>query len=134
MYVYSFNNYNGRYYCYDVQAYNINSDMFDWTLHNNDDTPMIKERNACAYCNTLFLSRNRLFYHLGFMNINTTRQIVHPTYDRNPDVGEYGLVKSKRSARKLLQFHKKIRARRQRQRIVDLSRELSKLSVTITKG
>lgn len=135
MIVYNFNSFNGRYYCYDADKYDVGCEMFDWNLHDNAKTPQIENQLLCGYCGVQFVSRNRLFYHLGFMNINTNKKnLTHSTeFEMDENAGDHGFVTSKRRARKLLQFHKTIQKRRTRSRILDLSRVLSKLSVNNTK-
>ena len=133
MIVYNFNSFNGRYYCYDMDAYDICTDMFDWSKHDTNLTPVMKH-TVCGYCGTEFISRSRLFYHLGFMNIDICKPMVLYKPIMNEEAGEEGFVTSKKHARKLLQFHKTIKKNRSRQRLKDLSLTLSKLSINNTKG
>jgi len=53
------------------EAYTDESDQFNQRLHNNDQLPQVIDPYVCGYCQTRFSSRNKLFYHLNFMNINT---------------------------------------------------------------
>ncbi len=74
MYVIRYNNYTNRYYSYDTEKYDMSTPMFDKDLHNNDvdfERPLSKLK--CQYCGTYFDSRDDLFYHLGFMNIDIGR-------------------------------------------------------------
>lgn len=117
MYIYRFNFFNGRYYCYDSNKHDIvNDPLFDFELHDNSITPNMSDRLTCGYCNTRFMTRTQLFYHLGFMNIDiisihtnkpmeTEEVATTITQSYDPDAGEFGFVQSKRRARKLLHFH-----------------------------
>lgn len=73
MYVYHTNTHTGRTFRYDHDEFDMFTPMFDRTLHNN--STMIDTRwcypYTCAYCDASFPSRNRLFFHLGFMDIDT---------------------------------------------------------------
>jgi hypothetical protein len=67
------NRYDGKdYYCdIDNQSIDVfSTHIFDTELHNNDITPMLQGRYSCGYCNFNFPSRNKLFQHLGFMDID----------------------------------------------------------------
>lgn len=70
MNVYRYNQYTGKHYKYNIDLVDTGHPMFDDSLHNNDITPDVVDSYTCAYCNTCFESRSKLFYHLGFMNIN----------------------------------------------------------------
>lgn len=70
MYLIKYNPFSKKYYKYDTDEYDIFSPMFDAALHNNEMTPMCLSKTTCMYCNTEFASRNKLFYHLGFMGID----------------------------------------------------------------
>jgi hypothetical protein len=54
----------------DPYGQNINDYTFNKAVHNNDHYPLIVDPYICGYCETCFESRNKLFYHLGFMGIN----------------------------------------------------------------
>lgn len=71
MYLIKTNPWNHKDYFYDIHLENINSDMFNKNLHDNDTLPQVIDPYVCGYCNTRFCSRNKLFYHLAFMGIDT---------------------------------------------------------------
>lgn len=62
------NTWNNRTYICDDE--DDGSAQFSRLLHNAERDPMHTLRKVCGYCNTLFKSRNALFNHLGFMNID----------------------------------------------------------------
>lgn len=75
MHILKYNKYTHRYYSYNTEDIDLSAPMFDEKLHNNDiDFERPFHRNMCQYCGTKFNSRNELFYHLGFMNINIGRR------------------------------------------------------------
>ncbi len=75
MHVLKYNKYTHRYYSYDLEDVDTSSDMFNIDLHDNDiDFERPLPRKKCMYCHTIFKSRNELFYHLGFMNIDIGRR------------------------------------------------------------
>jgi len=76
MFVYKFNQFSNKFYKYDTDYVDIFSPMFDEDLHQNDLTPCNFHRTICQYCNTDFESRNKLFYHLKFMNIDTEKKYI----------------------------------------------------------
>lgn len=76
MFVYKYNNFEKKYYKYDTDNIDIFSPMFDEELHQNELTPYNLHRTICQYCNTEFSSRNKLFYHLKFMNIDTVKKYI----------------------------------------------------------
>lgn len=77
MFISRFNDFTKKYYKYKKNEINVNYEydpMFDDSLHNNNIILNIDNNynynKTCAYCNKCFISRNRLFHHLAFMNIN----------------------------------------------------------------
>jgi hypothetical protein len=65
------NPFTKKHYRYDTDDVNIFTDMFDDELHNSMSTPEPEiDRYTCGYCQTMFESRNQLFYHLGYMGID----------------------------------------------------------------
>lgn len=68
------NPFDGKTYTFDTDEYDMFTDMFDESLHDNTLEPQIDNRMVCAYCQTCFLSRNKLFYHLGFMGIDVRKK------------------------------------------------------------
>ena len=74
MFLIKTNIWNGKTYQYDEDKYDIFTDMFDEKLHNNDITPLIINPYVCGYCQTIFSSRTKLFYHLGYMGININNE------------------------------------------------------------
>lgn len=89
MFWYNENKYNGVTYKYDLDEYDMMNDpMFDASIHDNTIEIMPSEREedryTCAYCKTQFESRNKLFYHLGFMNIDIRPQQIDMTNETKP--------------------------------------------------
>lgn len=77
------NNYNKKVYNY-YKCEIDNSIKWDQNVHTNyaiqypDYSPL-----ECGYCGFFFESKNRLFYHLGFMNIDT-----RPLFDQLTTIPE----------------------------------------------
>ena len=44
--------------------------LFNKNVHDNDKFPFIIDPYVCGYCGVGFISRNKLFFHLGYMGIN----------------------------------------------------------------
>lgn len=114
--------------------------MFDFKVHDNNVTPIQMPTTTCAYCHTVFESRSALFYHLGFMNIDIThKQNTSASMDQDEsnviectyEAGEFGFVKSKRRAYKLLHLHKKItkQCAQKKHQMKKISDMLSKISL-----
>ena len=91
------NTYNNKVYSYypndiavitDDAALQYDShDSKIWDLHLHSNTKVsYNDRTKCGFCNHIFQSRNKLFHHLGFMNVNTTRCIDY--CDTNPPITE----------------------------------------------
>ena len=101
MFVYKYNIYTKKYYKYDMDDHDILGIDFDETLHKNECIPYLVDKLTCGYCNTVFPSRNKLFYHLGFMNIDITHPNTMSIDDDDDDytntLGEYGFTKRKNS-------------------------------------
>lgn len=74
MYLHRRNPFNGKYYRINIHNENkymtYSPNTFNKAVHDNSITPMIVDPYVCAYCDTRFSSRNKLFYHLGYMGIN----------------------------------------------------------------
>lgn len=102
MFIYHTNSHTGITYKYDHDEYDIFTPMFDRTLHddNIDIDPQWYYPKTCAYCDTTFPSRNKLFYHLGFMNIQTRQSPGHEGYKSRKR-------KNKRKSRGWLSVRKK---------------------------
>ena len=68
----NYNTFTKKYYEYDTDEVDESSLMFNKDLHNNDIVIQwnYPHKNKCAYCNTTFQSRNKLFNHLGYMGID----------------------------------------------------------------
>ena len=107
MLIYRFNQYTNKYYSYDMSCHDVNDPMFDETLHNIDVTPIIDDEkpSICAYCGTDFKKRNKLFYHLGFMNINVNGQ-QKPSFNYDNDLGDYGIIPLRRGRRRIYRFNR----------------------------
>ena len=115
MFLYKFNWFTKKYYKYDTDEIDIFSPMFDEQIHNNDATPIRLDRKVCMYCNTCFVSRNKLFHHLSYMNINTRPLSDSNSMNMNDegyqsDKGEYGYEMS--SLTKKLNKIKKLNKKR----------------------
>lgn len=94
MFLYKYNQYTGKYYKYDMDDYDIMTPMFDETLHIPDDQGMTwdtKSQTTCMFCGTTFDSRNKLFYHLGFMNIDIRKSGFDGTNEYDDDKGDFGM-------------------------------------------
>jgi len=119
MFLYKFNWHNKKYYKYDTDDVDLFSPMFDDNLHDNNVTHLNLSKRVCMYCNTCFPSRNKLFYHLSYMNINTkpyddNESSTNMDEDRKDgyqsDKGEYGYeIKRIKSLNKIRRLHKKRR-------------------------
>jgi hypothetical protein len=122
MFIYKFNCFTKKYYKYDKEKIDLFSPMFDEKLHDdnlihikldNNSIPVKLDKHICMYCNTQFDSRNKLYHHLGFMNINTTNttninslMIINNDHeniadnDYESDMGEYGYELKKKKNKK----------------------------------
>lgn len=60
------NPYTQKHYRVEIEE----QDITDSVDHDNDVIPQIVDPFECGYCHKHFPSRNRLFYHLGFMGID----------------------------------------------------------------
>ena len=83
-----------------MDDYDIFSPMFDESLHNNEITPSyISKSKMCGYCGHCFHSRNQLFYHLGYHNIDIGTGMDHQMKE-DDELGDYGwmpnLIKKKK--------------------------------------
>ena len=71
------NNYNGKIYNYYSHQLD-NSPKWDQKIHKNTDIKFQDyEKLQCGYCGVFFQSRNKLFTHLGFMDID-----IRPLFDQ----------------------------------------------------
>lgn len=95
MITYRYNEHTMTHFKYDSDYYDFLTPMFDEELHRGE-VPCALERTTCAYCQTEFESRNKLFYHLGYMNINIRRS-------KNKD-HDFGLLQQSKK-RKIGQIH-----------------------------
>jgi hypothetical protein len=71
MFISNYNHWTQKNYEYHIDSRHLSTDTFNQNLHNNDQIPQVVDPYVCGYCNTRFSTRNNLFYHLGFMNIDT---------------------------------------------------------------
>lgn len=65
--------------------------IWDLALHSSNHTHFTNP-TKCGFCGHTFSSRNQLFRHLGFMNVNTTRYISNDmeyVADTECDKGEW---------------------------------------------
>lgn len=95
--IYKYNPFTAKYYTYPLDIYNSTSNFFDETLHNNNLDPPFLPTLQCAYCGYIFPSRNRLFHHLNFMGINTTRSQTKTDY-YDIEKGDMGIEKVTRKS------------------------------------
>lgn len=114
MFLYKFDWFTKKYYKYDTDDVDLFSPMFDDKLHDNDITPSNLSKRICMYCNTCFSSRNKLFHHLSYMNINTKPYNDNMDEDKNDeyqsDKGEYGYeMKRIKTLKKIDKLQKKRR-------------------------
>lgn len=125
MIIYKLNKYNNRYYQYDLDDYDYMSPMFDEDLHNNDLTPtFVKKTTVCAYCHTAFSSRNKLFYHLGFHNIDICKPKQEDTGNHEDCMmGDYGVIFNKEKRFKSLFGIRKVKKRKKKD-ISDLLQDM----------
>lgn len=74
MYIHKYNQYTQKHYRYALEDVDLTSPMFDERIHdNNIEVIAPTSCNVCMYCDCVFESRNKLFYHLGYMNIDIGR-------------------------------------------------------------
>lgn len=103
MFIYKFNQHTKKYYKYDTDDVDIFTPMFDEGLHDNSIDPTAFHRHVCVYCNTAFSSRNKLFHHLGYMNIDIRPPHLQGTDDMmsgyDSDMGDYGFELKKKRKR-----------------------------------
>jgi hypothetical protein len=102
MFIYKYNSFTKQYYKYEADDVNLFSPMFDNDIHDNNTTYISLHRNICMYCNTCFASRNKLFHHLSYMNINTKHSDEDTMDDGyQSDKGDYGyelVIKNKKKS------------------------------------
>lgn len=101
MIISSYNKFTKKYYEYDTEDVDESGPMFNKELHNNDITVQwnYPHKTTCAYCNTCFESRNKLFNHLGYMGID----IRHSGMDQNDEEYDKYIKQRKRQRRKRFQ-------------------------------
>jgi hypothetical protein len=73
--------------------------MFDESLHKNEHNALIVDPYVCSYCQTSFDSRNKLFYHLGFMGIDVRHSHMGEDGDIDYELKEYLHKKKKQRKR-----------------------------------
>ena len=103
MYLLKKNPWNHKDYIYDIHLEKINSDMFNQNLHDNIALPQVIDPYVCGYCNTRFCSRNRLFYHLAFMGIDTRDSNIESL---EPEIKDQ-VVKNRKRRQKFVKWTKK---------------------------
>lgn len=110
MIVYRYNKYTNRYYFYDLtEDYTqYETPAFDNAIHNNDITPDIDDPLTCAYCNTCFTSRNKLFYHLEYHDINTKFVTDISLHREDDKLGDEGVAFTRRIMRRLDRVNKRL--------------------------
>jgi len=114
------------------EANTDSSDQFNQRLHNNDQLPQVIDPYVCGYCQTRFSSRNKLFYHLNFMNINTidyNHDMIDVTAAATKNIAT--IIKKKRKFKKWQQRRaEKVEIRNdKRRKLNDIQVVISKLSI-----
>lgn len=89
MFVYRYNEYTKKYYKYDSDDVDLFDPMFDEDLHDNNLTS--KHNTKCLYCNTEFHSRNQLYHHLGYMNIDIRKDQEAEKDEYDIELGDFGI-------------------------------------------
>lgn len=69
--IFNYNPFMCKYFSKTISNDDLLTPEFNVNLHQNQFRPHITSRNQCGYCFTMFESRNKLFHHLNFMNIDT---------------------------------------------------------------
>jgi hypothetical protein len=130
MFIYKYNSYTKKYYKYDTDDVDLFSPMFDESIHDNDIVVTnIHPENVCVYCNTGFTSRNKLFHHLAYMNINTKNNDDmndNMNDDYESDKGDYGY--------EIMKIKKKNIKRRKQQHYWIKKKQLKKQKRSIKKN
>lgn len=129
MYLIKTNPWNHKDYIYDITQENINSDMFNANLHDNNAFPQVVDPYVCGYCNTRFCSRNRLFYHLAFMGIDTRDSNI----EEKPEIKDQ-VVKNRKRRQKFMKWtrqreEKDIIRETKRAKLNDLDMSIKRLSL-----
>lgn len=91
-----------RFYTQSVNDFDPHVSTYNKEIHNNDLTPCTMNPYTCGYCLTTFPSRNRLFYHLEVMNINTKKDGVGKRRRRRS--GDKVVKRRRRQKRKALEI------------------------------
>jgi siroheme synthase (precorrin-2 oxidase/ferrochelatase) len=127
MYLIKTNPWNHKDYIYDINQENINSDMFNQNLHDNNALPQVIDPYVCGYCNTRFCSRNRLFYHLAFMGIDTRDS---SKIEEEPEIKDQ-VVKNRKRRQKFTKWTQK---RLEKENMREIKRtKLNDLEMTIKR-
>lgn len=122
------NPWNHKTYEADVDS----SDQYNQRLHNNDQLPQVVDPYVCGYCQTRFCSRNQLFYHLNFMNINTIDYNKEYEADAETETkNSINIIKKKRKFKKWQQRREEKTEIRyeKRRKLNDVQLTISKLSI-----
>ena len=122
------NPWNHKTYEADVDS----SDQYNQRLHNNDQLPQVVDPYVCGYCQTRFCSRNQLFYHLNFMNINTIDYNKEYEADAETETKKnINIIKKKRKFKKWQQRREEKTEIRyeKRRKLNDVQLTISKLSI-----
>lgn len=122
------NPWNHKTYEADIDS----SDQYNQRLHNNDQLPQVVDPYVCGYCQTRFCSRNQLFYHLNFMNINTIDYNKEYEADVETETKKnINIIKKKRKLKKWQQRREKKTEIRyeKRRKLNDVQLTISKLSI-----
>ena len=111
MFLIRLNDFTGKYYKYDTDDYDMFTPMFDDGLHVDTGEEIVcsYKSKVCAYCQTEFPSRNKLFYHLGYHNIDirTKRCNMECDAEMEPDQDEVINRKRRVRRRRRVWYHSK---------------------------
>lgn len=112
---------------YDVPEEEMYSPMFDESLHLNHLDPKTVDKTVCGYCGTCFASRNQLFYHLNFMNIDTRKIRRQDAYEHEEDcnLGDYGFSISHKITKKI----RRVNMKKRKETVGLIASQLDKLSI-----
>ena len=73
-FIYRVNDHDLKIYKIPLNEFDSNLSDYDTVLHSIQHDWITPARNTCMYCEAEFDSRNKLFQHLGFMNVNIKKQ------------------------------------------------------------
>jgi hypothetical protein len=80
-YIYGKNDHDYKIYKIPLTEFESDHSQYDAVLHSIKHDWISFERYRCMYCDASFESRNKLFQHLGFMNVNISKNLKKRKYD-----------------------------------------------------